>query len=301
MEDADQAIAGALTVLFRLPDEAIKSIRSVMGTLGVSFPEAALHTGLVTANELEQAREWVVRQSKQQGRSLIELALRRDSTRREVVVWEGEQLKPGPELRLAHDPDSHRSETIRGLRTELLLRSTGRRGAAVFALLSPGAGEGRSQLCAELAIAFAQLGSKTLLVDGDLRSPRQHKLFSADNHLGLAQALETGHSALRLHGVEGLPQLALLTSGAPPPNPLELLSGGRFERFVNDWRRQFEFVLIDTPPTSKFSDGLAIATVATNIVVLGRAKATSFAALTELRRKVDTTRARILGAVINNF
>jgi len=300
MENADQAVASALVLLFKLPEEAIKSIRDSAAALGVSFNEAALHTGLVTENELAEAQEWVARQDRQQGRSLVELALLRDSSRRELVVWEGERLQPGPEVLIAHQPDHPRSEGIRGLRTELLLRTSGRRGAAIFALLSPGAGEGRSQLCAELAVAFAQLGNKTLLVDADMRNPKQHALFRADNQLGLAQALEEG-KVQRLHGVEGVPQMALLTSGTLPPNPLELLSGGRFESMVVDWRRGFDFVLIDTPPTSKFSDGMAIATIASNVVVLSRAKVTTFAALTEMRRRLETTRARVLGAVINSF
>jgi len=300
MEESDQAVANALVLLFKLPDSAMKSIRESMVALRVGFSEAAVHTGLVTPNELEQAREWVLREGARQGRSLVELALKRDSSRREVAVWEGERLLPSTELLFAHNPDHPRSETVRALRTELLLRTSGRRGAAIFAVLSPSAGEGRSLLCAEMAIAFAQLGKKTLLVDADLRRPRQHKLFNADNLLGLAQTLEDGGTQ-RIYEVEGAPQLAVLTSGAPPPNPLELLSGGRFERTVAEWRRAFEFVLIDTPPTSQFSDGLAVATVAANVVVLGRTKSTSFTALAEMRRKLETTRARIVGAVMNSF
>jgi protein-tyrosine kinase len=299
MEDSDQAVANALVSLFKLPEEAIKSIRDSMNTLRVSFAEAALHTGLVTENELEQAQDWLAHESKQ-NRSLVELALLRDSKRRDVVMWEGDRLLPGRELLLVHDPDNPHCEAVRALRTELLLRTSGRRGAAMFTFLSPGAGEGRTLLSAELAIAFAQLGKKTLLVDADMRNPRQHKLFGADNQLGLAQALEDGR-AQRMHGVEGVPQLALLTSGTLPGNPLELLSGGRFDHIATDWRRAFDFVLLDTPPTSKYSDGLAVATVASNVVVLGRAKMTSFAALTEMQRKLEPARARIVGAIINSF
>jgi Mrp family chromosome partitioning ATPase len=75
--------------------------------------------------------------------------------------------RPGRELVIAHDPDNPRSEAIRSLRTELLMRSSGRRGGGIFALLSPRPQEGRSQLSAELAIAFAQLGSRTLLMDAE--------------------------------------------------------------------------------------------------------------------------------------
>jgi protein-tyrosine kinase len=297
----DEELARALMVLFALPRDAMDSIAESMRTLNVGFTEAALHTGLVTQAELDLAHRAVQRAGgESRERSIVEDALRRNASRRDLVVWEGERLVPGPELILAHDPDNPRSEAIRSLRTELLMRSSGRMNAGIFALLSPGAREGRSQLCAELAIAFAQLGSRTLLVDADMRRPRQHLLFCTGNEVGLAQAL-VDSNALRVHGVEGVPQLAVLTSGGGVPNPLELLSGLRFERVVGEWRRSYEFVVIDTPPTSLFSDALAVATAVGSVVVLGRRNSTSFSALTDLRRKLDPTRARIVGAVINSF
>jgi protein-tyrosine kinase len=298
--ESDQELSDALVLLYKLPDEAIESIRQAKKALGLQFHEAALHTGLVTQRELEEAGELVRRHSRHEGRGIIEEALRRRPGTRELVVWEGERLRPGKDLILAHDSYNERSEAIRSLRTELLMRTNGRRGAGMFALLSPSGGEGRSQLAAELAIAFAQLGSRTLLVDGDLRKPRLHLLFGADNMIGLAQCLVDG-SPPRLYGIEGIPQMALLTSGALPSNPLELLSGTRFERIVGEWRRNYEFVVIDTPPVSQFSDGLAVASVAGHVVVLGRTNSTSFHDLNELRRKVATTNAWIVGAVMSNF
>jgi protein-tyrosine kinase len=298
--ESDQAISDALVLLYKLPEEAIESIHQAKRALGLGFHEAALHTGLVTQRELDEADELVRRHSRHQGRGIIEEALRRRPASKDLVLWEGEKLQPGRELILAHDPYNERSEAIRSLRTELLMRTNGRRGAGMFALLSPCSGEGRSQLAAELAIAFAQLGSRTLLVDADLRRPRQHTLFGADNIIGLAQALIDG-TPPRLYGIEGMPQMGLLTSGALPSNPLELLSGNRFERIVTEWRRSYEFVVLDTPPVSQFSDGLAVASVAGHVVVLGRTNSTSFEALKELRRKLDTSNAWVVGAVMNNF
>jgi protein-tyrosine kinase len=298
--ESDQELSDALVLLYKLPDEAIESIHQARKALGLTFQEAALHTGLVTQRELEEAGELARRHTRHEGRGIIEEALRRRPGTRDLVVWEGERLRPGKDLIVAHDSYSERSEAIRTLRTELLMRTNGRRGAGMFALLSPCAGEGRSQLAAELAIAFAQLGSRTLLVDADLRKPRQHQLFGADNMIGLAQCLVDG-TPPRLYGIEGMPQMALLTSGALPTNPLELLSGTRFERIVGEWRRSYEFVVIDTPPVSQFSDGLAVASVAGHIVVLGRTNSTSFQVLSELRRKVATTNAWVVGAVMSNF
>ena len=296
----DQEISDALVLLYKLPEEAIDSIRQAKLALGIEFTEAALHTGLVTQRELEAALDWVRRRGMNEGRGIIEEALRRRPNPNALVVWEGEKLNPGKQLILAHDPYCERSEAIRSLRTELLMRTNGRRGAAMFALLSPTSGEGRSQLSAELAIAFAQLGSRTLLVDADMRHPRQHVLFGADNSVGLAQAL-VDIKQNRLYGINGVQHMSLLTSGTLPPNPLELLSGNRFDRLVAEWRRSYEFVVIDTPPAARFSDGFAIATVAGNVVVLGRTNSTSYSAMTELRRKLDTTNAFVVGAVMSSF
>jgi receptor protein-tyrosine kinase len=298
--ESDEDIADALVVLYKLPEEAVESIQQAKQALGVDLIEAALHTGLVTQREIDTALDWIRRQSLNEGRGIIEEALRRRPDPRAVVVWEGERVDPGRELTLAHDPYSVRSEAIRSLRTELLMRTSGRRGAGIFALVSPSSGEGRSLLCAELAIAFAQLGSRTLLVDADLRRPRQHTLFGADNTVGLAQALADSRQQ-RVYAVNGVQQMRLMTSGELPPNPLELLSGNAFERLVSDWRRAYEFVVIDTPPAAQYSDGLAVATVAGHVVVLSRTNSTSYSAMTELRRKLDTTNAFVVGAVMSSF
>jgi receptor protein-tyrosine kinase len=237
------------------------------------------------------------------GGGLFETMIRSNAKPRqrgEDLPCRAEPLLPSKELIIARDQAHPRSELLRRLRTELMLRTNERSGSKFFALLSPCAREGRSQLAAELAISFAQMGRKTLLVDADLRRPRQHELFEARNESGLAQALATD-AAPSLHPVQGLPQLAVLTSGGQPGNPVELLHRPRFQRMVSEWQRGFEFVVLDTPPLSEFSDGLTIAVAASNVVVLGRAKATTFSALKEMRRDLEPVQARIVGTVINDF
>jgi Mrp family chromosome partitioning ATPase len=95
--------------------------------------------------------------------------------------------------------------------------------------------------------------------------------------------------------------MKLLTSGALPPNPLELLSGIRFEQLTFEWRRSFEFVILDTPPAADSSDAIAVASAVGNVLVLSRADVTPFTALKEMSRKLETTHARTLGAVIGKF
>jgi Mrp family chromosome partitioning ATPase len=98
-----------------------------------------------------------------------------------------------------------------------------------------------------------------------------------------------------------MPQMALLTSGVLPPNPLELLSSIRFERLVAEWRRGFEFIILDTPPAAESSDALTIATAVGQVLLLSRANVTPFTALKEMSRKLQATHARTLGAVIGRF
>jgi len=296
----DQDVQDALALLFGLSSDTIASINDSMRGLNLRFADAAVHTGAVTQDQLDEALEWIQRKAGQESGGIVEEVLRRNVLRRrELVLWEGPQLSPCERLIVAHDPGHPRSESIRSLSTELLMR-TRNQGGGILALVSPCAAEGRSQLAAELAIAFAQLGRRTLLVDADLRSPRQHILFGAENHSGLAQALLDG-SEIRLHGIVGLPQMKLLTSGALPPNPLELLSGVRFEQLTFEWRRSFEFVIFDTPPAANSSDAIAVASAVGNVLVLSRADVTPFTALKEMSRKLETTHARTLGAVIGKF
>ena len=296
----EELIKDALIEHCALSPEDVAGIMQARGSLQVGFAEAAMHIGLVTREDIDQVADKILSSDSQSSPGIIETAMRRQAGTRVVALKHTEMVTPSKGLILAHDLENERSERLRALRTELLLLANPSRLANVIALLSPGPGEGRSQLCAELAIAFAQLGRRTLLVDGDLRNPSQHMLFNAPNHWGLAQALTSRDRPTTL-GVVGLPHLSLLPAGAPAPNPLELLSSGRVDRFIANWRADQEFVIIDTPPVGQFADGLAIAMLAGRVLVVSRAKVTRHAALKDMLRRLSTTQSLILGAVINDF
>jgi capsular exopolysaccharide synthesis family protein len=208
--------------------------------------------------------------------------------------------RPTPRLAAASDSLDPRCEKIRALRTELLLRSVAGYRANVIALLSPNTGDGRSQLAAELAIAFAQLDRPTLLVDADLRHPSQHLLFTADNKSGLAQAIAHGSTPC-FQPVDGLRHLSLLTAGPTPDNAPELLLNRRFAELVADWRESFDFVVFDTAPVTEYSDGLAVASVIRRVLVLSRARHTPLKESRDMLRRLGAIRSEIVGAVINHF
>ncbi len=300
LEDTDVDINDKLIAELGLTGDSIEKIHEVMRSMSTTFADAAERLGLLPPDAFEQALLKIKSGPPVEDEGMVETAIRRIAADRRVVLRQGERVAPSKKLILAHDPDNPRSERLRALRTELLLLHETGRGANVLAVVSPGSGEGRSQLCAELAISFAQLGRRTLLVDADMRKPQQHVLFGSTNQHGLSQSIAHNEKPY-YHPVTGLPFMHLLTAGPIPPNPLELLSDGRFSNLLNDWRNAYEFIVLDTPPVEECADGLAVATVAARALVLSRAQHTSFNSTRALLRRLASTQSSLLGAVINHF
>ncbi len=289
---------------YQLSSEAVEKTFEVMERDGMSFADAALHLGFIAKNDVSSELLGHVLHARNdkpmpQG-GLIESAINRMSQKRDLVLRQGSEVSPGPQLQVAFDKGNPRNEKMRALRTELLLLNETSNSANLMAILSPGSGEGRSQLCAELAISFAQLGRRTLLVDADMRTPNQHALFGSSNEFGLAQAISQNTKPY-LHPVRGLQHMYLLCAGIIPSNPLELLSDGRYEKLMTEWRSAYEFVIIDTPPVSLYADALAVATMVGRVLILSRAKMTSYKNTGEMMRRLKATRAQVLGGVINHF
>jgi receptor protein-tyrosine kinase len=211
-----------------------------------------------------------------------------------------EPLRPGPQLFSAHDPAGAHSENVRLLRTEVLLRHSAQHGAVAFAVVGASAAEGRSVLAAELALSLAQLGRSTLLIDADMRRPRQHILFGTELRDGLAQSVVRGHPT-SLFGVAGSPTLSLMTAGICPANPIELLSDGHFESLMLTLRNSYDFIVVDTPPCGDYADGLVVATVIGHVLTIHRAEHTSYKAARSMMRQLASARAQILGGVLNHF
>jgi len=301
LENTSQVhLHAALISELALTDVTVERIYEVMQSMSTTFVDAVQRLGIVPPEAIEHALQKIRSGRTDDETGMIETAIRRIASDRRVVLRQGERVKPSTKLIIAHDSENPRSERLRALRTELLLMHETGRGANIVAVLSPGPGEGRSQLCGELAISFAQLGRRTLLVDADMRKPQQHVLFGSTNLYGLSQAIALNEKPY-FHPVDGLPFMHLLTAGPIPPNPLELLSDGRFSNLITDWRNSYEFIVLDTPPVAQCADGLAVATMAARALVLSRAQHTTYKSTRALLRRLETTQSRLLGAVINHF
>ena len=169
-----------------------------------------------------------------------------------------------------------------------------------LAIVSPGAGEGRSFIAANLAIVFSQLGENTLLIDADLRTPRQHELFKLRNNAGLSGLLAGRANAEAVVRVPSLLGLSLLPAGAIPPNPQELLGRPAFIETLLTVSRDFDVVIIDTPAASEYADAQTIAVRAGAALMLARKNRSSLPDLAQLTGSLQQSGATLVGSVLND-
>jgi chain length determinant protein tyrosine kinase EpsG len=204
-----------------------------------------------------------------------------------------------PELIAAYRPNSKRAEELRTLRSELVLRWFGR-GNAVLAVVEARQGHGCSVLAANLAVTFAQLGERTLLIDADLRAPTQHTLFGLTPTYGLVDFLK-GREALDRVPTEvpGFSCLSVMCAGASPPNPQELLGHLSFGYVIETAPAKYDVVIVDAPPILECADAQIIAARAGGVVLATKRHRTGVADATRVKSQLERAGAVLLGAVID--
>lgn len=207
------------------------------------------------------------------------------------------------ELVAAYQPYHRCTEELRALRTQLLIRWFGKPTIEqqVLAVVSPGSSEGRSYVAANLAILFSQLGERTLLIDADMRNPRQHRIFNVADRIGLSTVLAGRAAPADAVATPGFHNLWLLPAGAPPPNPLELLSRPVLPALLKEYLTEFDIILIDTPPALRYSDAQTVGFRAGSAVVLARKDYTRLDDTNHVIRDLGDCGARVVGTVFNSF
>jgi receptor protein-tyrosine kinase len=280
MLSTSRSIGALLMDSGRLTPEAAESILKLQKEKNLRFGEAAIELGLLTEND-------------------IQFALSRQ--------FEYPYLMPGDtsisqEVVAAFKPFSAAVERLRVLRSQLMLRclspDTENRSLAI---VSPENGEGRSYIAANLAVVFSQLGERTLLIDADMRRPRQHQLFCLGNQAALSAVL-SGRAEIEsaISRIPHLLGLSVLPAGAVPPNPQELLNRPAFGRLLEHCRQNYDVVLIDTP-AGNTSDAETIASRAGAALAVGRKHLTSSRRLQELVASLRRSGTPVVGAVLNEF
>jgi protein-tyrosine kinase len=303
LDEVSTEINAAFVAHAGLTAESLRAIHEAMQQSDLTFGQAALQLGLLTEEDIKRAiaQSLSVPDADVRRGSIVETALAKNPQSRQIMVRPASVVALGEQLRPMLDPLSAHAEQIRTLRTQILLLTEATRGASMLAVVSPRVGDGRSRLAAELAISFAQLGKRTLLVDADLRRSGLQKLFDYEGNDGLAESI-LGDSPPLLHPVKDVAQLQFLPAGsAGSANPLELLSDNRLAKIIEKWRRDHTFVVIDTPPLADHADAVAVAKLVGRVVMLSRAKHTKFKDLKDMMRRLAVSQSHVLGAVINHF
>lgn len=246
---------------------------------GLRFGDAGLRLGLLSTED-------------------ISIALARQYAYPYLLAGESNIAK---EVVAAYGPFNPQIETLRALRSQLMLRwFSDEKETRTLAVVSPGRGEGRSWLSANLAVMFSQLGQRTLLMDADLRSPRQHSLFGLTNRTGLSSILANRGELNAVHRIASLLDLSILPSGPQPPNPQELVSRPAFAKLLEELSEQYSVIIIDTPAAA-YADAQVIANRASGALLLARRHLTAIGDLAVMADNLRNTGVQLVGSAITDF
>jgi len=171
----------------------------------------------------------------------------------------------------------------------------------IMAITSSGPNEGKSTTASNLAITFAQAGSKVLLVDGDLRLPSIHKIYNLSNQVGLVNIIAKQATIESCTHETLVENLFVITSGPIPPNPSELLQSESMRNFIDEVEEVFDIVLIDTPPVGHVTDAAILSSMVDGIILVaasGKVKINEIKRAKDILKKVNSN---ILGVVLNKL
>jgi protein-tyrosine kinase len=277
-QSAGRSIGAILVDTGRLSAVDAEKILRLQSTEGLKFGEAAIRLGLASENDILYAL------SVQFNHPFLSTPLR-----------------PGlsDKLVAAYRPFSKEGEQVRMLRSQLQLRwFDENRKHTALAMVSPGKGEGRSFLAANLAIAFSQAGERTLLIDGDMRDPCQHKLFNLENNNGLSRLLAGRIDDRVVNFVPGLPGLGVLTAGPIPPNAMELLGRHGFDAILAKSMASFDVVIIDTPAANVGPDAELLSRFAGAAIAIARTNLTRMNDFNQMVESLRQNGTQVVGSVL---
>lgn len=275
---------------------------------GLSIGSLIAETRNLTADQVERILQYQRERGLRFGEAAVELGyasaddvLKALSQQFHYPFALNEQRQRNPELVALNQPFSSQAESFRAVRGQLLLRryrdNDPRR--VLLAVVSPDTMDGKSYFCANMAVTLAQLGGRTLLVDADLRGPRQHEIFGVGNQSGLSAVL-SGRSEQRvIQQIEGVSNLFLLPAGAVPPNPVELLERPAFGLLLRELAGKFDHVLVDTSAACFGSDAGIVAARCGAAMVVARRDASRMTSLRELGSSLEAASVKLVGTLLN--
>lgn len=278
IQNVSRSIGAILIDSGKLTSSDAEKILTLQRETGLKFGEAAIQLGLLQDHDILHALSLQFNHPYLQTSSKPTLS---------------------PSLVAAYRPFSKEGEQIRALRSQLQIRWFDEaKQQAALCVVSPNQRDGRSQLAANLAIAFAQAGERTLLIDGDMRTPSQHMLFGLTNDNGLSRLLAGRLDDRVVNFVSGLPGLGVLTAGPPPPNAMELLGRHGFETVLHQSRASFDVVIVDTPACELGPDAQLLSRFCGAALAVSRSNLTRVDDFTQMVEDLTSAGTRVVGSVL---
>ena len=223
---------------------------------------------------------------------------------RTLLLQNSSRRKPMPEMVTWQQKPSIASEAFRGVLTSILFSGNGHRPRVlVFSSASPG--EGKTTVVSNLGIALAEIETRVLLIDADLRCPRLNQVFDLPNDRGLSNLLQKnlrdGVIPENLVQSTDIPGLDILTSGPATHASANLLHSPYLADIINQFRGQYGMILIDTPPMLHIPDARVVGRLADAVVLVARAQQTTRDELVAAKKRFSEDHTRILGTIFNDW
>lgn len=212
------------------------------------------------------------------------------------------QGQESPELLINVDNRSALAEAYRHLRTSVLLSTPGHAPKTLL-VTSSVPSEGKTTTAVNTALSLSQTGANVLLIDADMRRPRLHTIFEVNNGRGLSNILSDDLSEAEVlsmivqHGATGL---NVLTSGAIPPNPAELIGSEQMRHLIKTLEGTFTHIIIDTPPVGSFTDGVLASTLVDGVLLVVHSGKTSRGVVRRTKQLLQDVGAKVFGVILNN-
>ncbi len=278
VDPLDSSMGALLVDAGKLTLEGSERALRMQKDLGIRFGEAAVRLGLVSEDDVQEA---LARQFAY------------------PYLPKG-QANLSPRLVAAYEPFSPQVESLRAIRSQLMLRWFAR-GHRALAVLGADPDDGAALFAANLAVVFSQLGEQTLLVDANLRAPRQHDVFGLRARQGLSDLLAGRADLDVVLRLGGFVDLSVLPAGTLPPNPQELLSRDTFRTLDASLASRYDVVVYDLAPFGAGADALAVAARAGGVLLAVRKDHTRVAQLARMSEQLAEAGAEVVGAVVMEF
>jgi capsular exopolysaccharide synthesis family protein len=189
-------------------------------------------------------------------------------------------------------------EAYNSIRTNIMFTNMGQKCPA-YVLTSSMPNEGKTINCINLAVAFAQMGKKTLIIDADMRNPTVHRYFNTSLGNGLSEILADLESSIKYEPTP-YPLLMFLNAGKIPPNPAELLAGNKLDKLITHAQERFDYIFIDSPPVCIVTDASVIAKKITGYIIIARDGRSDLFAVRRAVGVLENVGGNIAGFILNS-